>query len=188
LLTVIVRDEPATQGSKRAFAIRKGGVPTGQVAVVDDNKASLRGWREAVRQETAKAIEEHQDASLFEVTYPLQGPVVLGVTFTVRKPKNAPKRKVTWPERQPDLDKLLRAVCDALRAGGAYRDDAQVVEVARLAKCYPNPDGDSVMPVMARGANVMLAVTGTRLDVLSTPGAVIRVASIYEFPGVTEGA
>lgn len=177
MLTVVVRDEPATQGSHKAYAIRKGGVPTGGVAVVHDNKEALRTWREAVRQEAVKAIEE---AGL--IPYPLAGPVILGVTFTVRKPKSAPKTRVTWPERQPDLDKLLRAVKDALRAAGVYRDDAQVTEVVRLGKFYPNRNDDAVLPTGGRDAGIMLCMALTRCDVLCTPGAVIRVASIHEFP------
>jgi Holliday junction resolvase RusA-like endonuclease len=188
VLTVVVRDEPATQGSKRAYPVRKGGRPTGQVAVVDDNKAALRSWREAVRQEAVKAIQAAE--ALGEVRtgpYPLAGPVILGVTFTVRKPKSAPKTRVTWPEKQPDLDKLLRAVKDALRAAGVYRDDAQVVETVRLGKFYPNRTDDAVLPSTIRDAGIMLCMALTRCDVLCTPGAVIRVASIHEFPGV-EGA
>jgi hypothetical protein len=36
--TVLGDAKPA--GSKRAFAIRRGGVPTGQIAVTDDNPKS----------------------------------------------------------------------------------------------------------------------------------------------------
>ena len=187
MLTIVVRDLPAAQGSKRAFAIRKGGVPTGAVAVVDDNKGPLRNWREAVRQEAVKAIELFYEGlpEFAPHAYPLEGPVVLGVTFTVPRPKSAPKTRETWPEKKPDLDKLLRGVFDALTAAGAYKDDAQVVELARLGKFYPNLDDRAVL-AGARDASVMTCMTGTRCDVLGTPGAVIRVAALHEVPGASD--
>ena len=107
MITIIVRDVPRPQGSKRAFALRKAGVPTGQAVVVDDNKPGLRNWRESVRAEVQKVMDGQP---------PIGGPVVLAVTFTLPKPKSAPKRKVTWPEKKPDLDKLLRS--DVRRAEG----------------------------------------------------------------------
>mgnify|MGYP001180875411 CR=1 FL=1 len=44
-------------GSKRAFAIRKNGQPTGKIAVVDDCKES-RDWKSTVAREAIAAIEE----------------------------------------------------------------------------------------------------------------------------------
>jgi hypothetical protein len=41
-LSFTVHGTPAPQGSKSAFAIRKAGVYTGRVAVVNDNKGPLR--------------------------------------------------------------------------------------------------------------------------------------------------
>lgn len=142
------------------------------MVVVDDNSPKLKGWREAVRGETQRAMDGRA---------PMEGPVILAVTFTVPKPKSAPKTKVTWPEKKPDLDKLMRSVMDGLKAGGAYRDDAQVVEIVRQGKFYPDAEAP---PVNGHGgARSMLRLAGTGLDVLSSPGAVIRVASIHEFIG-----
>jgi Holliday junction resolvase RusA-like endonuclease len=177
MFTIVVRDTPQPQGSKRAFALRKAGVPTGQAVVVDDNKPGLRNWRESVRAEVQKVMDGRS---------PLEGPVVLAVTFTVPKPKSAPKRRVTWPEKKPDLDKLLRSVCDGLKSGGAYGDDAQVVEIVRLGKFYPELQ-DSGTVCIRKYATAMLAMAGTDADVLSSPGAVIRVASVHEFSGVNGG-
>ena len=177
MITIVVRDEPRPQGSKRAYALRKAGALTGQAVVVDDNKPALRNWRESVRSEVQKAMNGWP---------PLEGPVVLAVTFTLPKPKSAPKRKVTWPEKKPDVDKLLRSIMDGLKAGGAYGDDAQVVEIVRLGKFYPELR-DSGTVCIRKPAATMLVMTGTDADVLSSPGAVIRVASIHEFSGVNGG-
>ena len=32
-----------------------------------------------------------------------------------------------WPDRKPDIDKNLRAVCDSLTDAGVWEDDARVV-------------------------------------------------------------
>lgn len=168
MIVVVVRDEPRPQGSKRAFRHKT----TGNVVVVDDNSPKLKNWRESVRGEVQDVMDGRA---------PIEGPVVLAVTFTVAKPKSAPKTRVTWPERKPDLDKLLRSVMDALKAGGAYKDDAQVVEIIRLGKFYPDPHA-RVIP--GSSAAIMSAMAGTDADVLPGPGAVIRVAAIHEFPGV----
>ena len=75
---------------------------------------------------------------------PLDGPLWVGMVFTVAKPKSAPKRKRTWPATKPDLSKLARSTEDALSDGGAWRDDAMVVEYLRLAKVYPGEDANAL--------------------------------------------
>jgi Holliday junction resolvase RusA-like endonuclease len=176
VITIVVRDTPQPQGSKSAFALRKAGAFTGRAVVVEDNQRN-KPWREAVRAEAQKVMDGQS---------PLEGPVVLAVTFTMPKPKSAPKRKVTWPCKKPDLDKLLRSTSDALKNAGIYRDDAQIVEIVRLGKFYPEQQ-DSGTVIIRKYATVMLGMAGTDADVLSSPGAVIRVASIHEFPGVNGG-
>jgi Holliday junction resolvase RusA-like endonuclease len=87
----------------------------------------------------------------FTSAYPgqplLKGPVALEVTFWFRRPDNhyMPETKTRghrevlrtaapdYMAKSPDLDKLVRAICDAL-TGFAYHDDAQVSEV--VAKKY----------------------------------------------------
>lgn len=59
-------------------------------------------------------------------TWPLEGPVKLAVSFTLPRPKSAPKWRL-WPDKKPDLDKLVRAIGDALTQSGAISDDAQIV-------------------------------------------------------------
>lgn len=185
MLTVIVRDKPVTQGSKVAFISKS----TGKPGMKEQLGADLRTWREAVKSAARDAMEVHLDATLFKVQYPLQGPLVAAVTFTVYKPASAPRRRPSWPTgKKNDVDKLLRSTLDAMVAAGVMVDDGQVVECTRLGKWYPNPDDRAVLPNGHRGAAMMLALAGTRCDVLSTPGAVIRIASINEFPGVSEGA
>ena len=111
---------PAPQGSKRHV---------GNGIMVESSKA-VGPWREAVRAECQRAIEAGG-------TPVMDGPVGLTVRFFLPRPKghfgtgrNVDRLRPSapdWPAGKPDADKLLRAVLDALTAGGAWRDDAQVV-------------------------------------------------------------
>jgi Holliday junction resolvase RusA-like endonuclease len=120
-----------------------------------ESSRAVAPWREAVRTETATALER---AAAYRP--PLAATVWL--TFTVRRPSthygtgrnaltlkgNAPRH----PRGRPDLDKLVRATLDALTDAGALVDDANVVTM-HAVKCYPAGD----------------------LDALDVPGAVIVV-------------
>jgi len=63
--------------------------------------------------------------------------VSLEATFYLPRPKSLPK-KVQHHTKKPDLDKLLRALKDALK-GVMYVDDSQVVET-RTWKAYARAD------------------------------------------------
>lgn len=175
MLTVVVHDTPKTQGSKVPFISKS----TGRAGMKEQLGEDLKTWREAVKTAAVDAM-----AAADPGVYPLTGALIFAVTFTLYKPVSAPKRKPTWPMgKKNDLDKLLRSTFDSLTAAGVWGDDGQVIEVVRLGKFYPVPGGQP-MPLPA--AVSMLALTGTTCDILATPGAVVRVAPITEFPGVRE--
>ena len=116
--------EPAPQGSKRAIALRRGGVLTGKVALLESS-AGVKPWREAVRQEVLRSKMAM-----------LEGPVGLSVTFRLTRPKShltskgaLTKAAPRMHRSKPDADKLLRSTFDGL-SGCAYRDDALVAWVA----------------------------------------------------------
>jgi Holliday junction resolvase RusA-like endonuclease len=59
----------------------------------------------------------------------LTGPVSLRCDFVMKRPTSTPKTRPTPPAtKKPDLDKLVRAVCDSL-TGTVYADDSLVVEM-----------------------------------------------------------
>lgn len=155
VLVIEVRDTPQPQGSKRGFPVRRKDGRVG-VNMASDNDANLTTWREAVKEAARKAMTAGEWKELqFPIT---ELPVGMQVTFTKNKPKSAPKRRRTWPITKPDLDKLKRAVGDALTAAGVYKDDAQVVTSIE----HKDYVGSSVP------------------DILEVPGAVIRVWVIRE--------
>jgi Holliday junction resolvase RusA-like endonuclease len=116
--------QPAPQGSKRHVG---GG------RMIESSK-KVAPWRQDV---VAAALKVRPEA-------PLDGPLLLIVTFTLARPKSATKAR--WaPDRTPDLSKLVRSTEDAMTTAGIWADDARVVGcIAR--KVWPSYDGDS-MPV-----------------------------------------
>ena len=99
---------PKPQGSVRAFRniVVQGGSQEGREA-----QAS---WRTLVVDAARKATSR-----------PLDGPIGLRLTFYLPRPKSAHKR-LLFPAKKPDLDKLIRATGDALSTI-LYVDDAQIV-------------------------------------------------------------
>jgi Holliday junction resolvase RusA-like endonuclease len=129
MLTIKVYGMPAPQGSK-AF---KGFTKKGRAILTEQSKR-VKPWRELV---WAAGIAARNNAD------PIDCPVVIHMTFTLPKPQSAPKRKRTYPDRTPDLSKLMRSTEDALVDAGVLKDDARIVS-AHIHKVYPN-EGDSAL-------------------------------------------
>jgi crossover junction endodeoxyribonuclease RusA len=116
------------------FAVAAVPVPQGSKRVVhghliDVNQKNLRSWRQLVAAEAARQGEP-----------PLGEAVAISLTFYLPRPKahfgvrglrpSAPG----VPQVRPDLDKMIRAVLDAL-TGVAWRDDAQIASIV-ASKLY----------------------------------------------------
>lgn len=124
LLDVWIAGLPAPQGSKRHV---------GAGRMIESNEATLRPWRSTIAFEAIRALEAFDPLG-----YPSRGPVrvTLGFSFPhtaahYRTGKGADLLKPSAPAvkaTRPDIDKLVRAVLDAL-TGLAFADDAQVVEL-----------------------------------------------------------
>ncbi len=101
-----VPGKPQAQGSKTKtrFVLR------------EDNK-EVGPWRERI------ALAAHAAMNGDGL---LEGAVALDLRFTLYRPASAPKRRTPPATKKPDLDKLQRAVFDAL-TGVCFRDDSQVV-------------------------------------------------------------
>lgn len=126
-----IHGTPAPQGSKKAFAIKKGGKYTGKVALAESSKA-VKPWRAAV-----------VEAAAGQAT--IVGPVAVAITFYLERPKghygtgrNAGTVKPAAPALpgvKPDVDKLVRSTLDGLTSAGVYVDDARVTDLV-VAKRY----------------------------------------------------
>ena len=123
MLSVTVLGVPVPQGAIRSLG---AGRPS-----VHANAKALHPWRQMVAQQVRWQMG---DAGLYE---PLDGPMVLTATFTMPRPKSAPKSR--WaPDRRPDLSHLVRALEDAIVMGGGVADDSQFV-TEHVSKVYPAP-------------------------------------------------
>jgi Holliday junction resolvase RusA-like endonuclease len=113
---------PTTQGSKKAFVVSpRGGKP--RAVVTEQLGAALSSWRETVRSVARAAAGDDW--------LPLDGPVAAVLAFGLAKPRSAPKTRRTWPigKNSGDLDKLTRAVFDALTQALIWDDDSRVVDL-----------------------------------------------------------
>lgn len=125
-LRVFVAGIPRPQGSKRAF-VRPGAL---HATMVESSK-HVKDWRADVRAAAWDAWQEQPHA----------GPVAVDVRFWFARPKShyrTGKNAQTLREaasadwcmtNKPDVDKLTRAVCDAL-SGVVFVDDSVIVSIA----------------------------------------------------------
>lgn len=129
---------PATAGSKRGIPIR---MKTGKtfVAMKDDSGDRGTSWRGAV---ASAARDAMQSPEL------LSGPLRIEIRFYRARPKSHYRTgkfshelkpdAPYWPTTAPDVDKMSRAIFDALK-GVVYGDDAQIV-VKEAVKRYGTPE------------------------------------------------
>lgn len=130
-IRVLVPGRPAPQGSKRHV---------GNGIMIESSKA-VKPWRQDVREQL---LNTHTGA-------PLGGPLYVDLLFLLPRPKghyrtgrNAHLLRDTAPRLpagKPDIDKLARAVLDAIGSAGTWGDDAQVTHLS-AAKRYA--DGSQV--------------------------------------------
>jgi Holliday junction resolvase RusA-like endonuclease len=123
---------PVPQGSKTAFAVTNKQTGKTRAVVTDKNKDALHAWRDLL---AAHAVTAMEGRPAYDEA------MVLEVTFGLPKPPSVTRDEPTVP---PDLDKLLRAVFDALKTGGVYRDDSRVVQVV-MGKVYSDNPGATIV-------------------------------------------
>lgn len=114
--TATINGEPVTQGSLVAYRGR----------IINTKTKELHRWRELC-------------ATGFLGVVPIEGPVTVDLVFRLLKPKTV---KRDAPHVKPDLDKLTRAVLDAL-TGYAYHDDGQVTRIT-ATKVYAPKAGVTI--------------------------------------------
>lgn len=100
--------------------------------MVESSKA-VKPWRVDV----AWAAREHFPT-------PLAGPVRLELGFVMPRPKSTPKSKTPAAIKRPDVDKLARAVLDAI-TGVVVADDSQVVHLVATKRIAEPGEESGVM-------------------------------------------
>lgn len=119
-LRLIAYGVPQPQGSAKAFMPKGARYP-----VVTSDNPQLKGWRQLVAAEASRALQGTGQL--------LDGPVQVCAVFYLPRPK-ALKAQARPHVTRPDVDKLARAIGDAL-TGVVWRDDAQVVQW-QVSKVY----------------------------------------------------
>lgn len=126
-----VSGTPKPQGSKRAFHHPA----THRIVMTESAGAPLKDWRYDVKSTAAIHM-----AGKLMICQPTG--VYLAVDFVMPRPVSLPKTRATpLAVKKPDLDKLIRAVCDSLK-GVVYADDSQVVSMLprkRIAELGEQP-------------------------------------------------
>lgn len=147
LLDIFVNGVPMPQGSKRALRNQH----SGRVQLVESSKR-VEPWRADIRAEVGRATAA--------VTFPKSGPMAVDLYFTLPRPsghyrtgKNAGMLRELappYPAGRPDLDKLVRAVLDAIGSTGmVWDDDARVCHV-NAWKYYATPDEPAGVQITVR--------------------------------------
>lgn len=140
ILDFFVPGLPRPQGSHIAMTNPRTQRP--MVVQVDDGQ--LQRWRKAI----GDAARNYRGTKAMLVA---GTPTVLTATFTLPRPKSAPRR-VVYPTVKPDLDKLMRSLGDAVK-GVIYADDSQTCDL-HLRKRYVGHPEASPEP----GVHVRVAV------------------------------
>lgn len=183
-LWIVAAGKPITQGSMRAVA---AGV------IKHDKGPELHRWRNTITREALRLVGDGWTA--------VNGPVRLQVALTVPWPSKliggviVPRTSGEVPRvppiQTPDVDKLLRAVQDALsprddkKSGESEKlrdrrfklltDDSRVVD-SRVAKTYPAPEHTHPWALPWPGAVIRVVPLDLHADpfpesTLSDPGA-----------------
>ncbi len=123
-LAFVVLGEPSPEGSTKAFYIKK----LNRTVTTHQNQKSLEAWRNRVATEAQRVLEGR------EWTADNCSAYIVDVEFILSRPPSVPEHKRKHPIVKPDIDKLVRAVNDAL-TGILFVDDCQVVSMA-ISKDY----------------------------------------------------
>ena len=118
---------PISQGSMRAWVVG------GKAFTVHAKSEKLAVWRNQI----ADAVR----GKTIPDSWLLGAAIQIDIKFILPRPKTLP-RKIVYPVKRPDLDKLIRAVFDAL-SKKVYQDDSQVVKLT-ARKSYGITPGVSI--------------------------------------------
>jgi Holliday junction resolvase RusA-like endonuclease len=102
---------PVPQGSKTGKVIK------GRAILYDDNAKVLKPWRKLAERTAAIAMARRTT---------LTGPLHVTLDFWLPRPASVKRAR---PSVKPDIDKLTRAIFDAMTAADVWEDDARVVSL-----------------------------------------------------------
>ena len=143
-LSFFVPGEPRPQGS--VTRMPGGGFLYGKTAAAH---AAVMAWRQAIERHAIQAAQRHPRGHLRPV---YAGAVSVEYVFLLSRP--ASSRRLL-PSVKPDLDKLERAVGDALEAAGILDNDSRIVTCTKR-KYYADPQH---LTTLRRAPGVHIIIT-----------------------------
>lgn len=118
-LSLFIEGRPAPQGSKTSIGRGR----------FKESSNYLAPWRATIVDQLT------DDNGIPALRFAKDVPVFVGLDFYLDRPKYLKPEVVKPYTKTPDLDKLCRAVLDALKIAGVLHDDAQVDDL-RATKAY----------------------------------------------------
>ena len=141
-ISITVLGEPSPEGSTRSFYIPK----LNRTVTTHQNQSRLNSWRNRVATEAQNVLCECDWTSDRTSAY------TLDVDFVLPRPPSVPAHRRIHPTVKPDVDKLVRAINDAL-TGILFPDDCQVVSI-RVTKNYEGGRRPGAYIEVSRYSNV----------------------------------
>jgi crossover junction endodeoxyribonuclease RusA len=129
VISFFVPGKPQAQGSK----------VKGKWGNLREDNKELGPWRERVALVAHATTEADMDTDSYRPL--LSGPIAVGLDFVLYRPQSTPKSKTPPATKKPDIDKMERAILDAL-THVLWTDDAQVTHVfkrKRVAEVGESP-------------------------------------------------
>lgn len=118
---------PTSQGSVTAYPTKGG-----RGVRVVSKTPKLVEWREIVRHAAELAAGEAWETQ--------DGAALVHITFYLDRPKTAPKTRDVLPKKKEDLDKLVRAIFDAVTSAGIWTDDSRATGLTTFKFFAVGPD------------------------------------------------
>lgn len=117
--SLFIPGTPASKGSYRPITgrSRTTGKPVTRLIPMDKKE---RPWRDHVRD----TILSHKHPTIPPNSY-----IKIETTFYLPRPKTIPPHKRKHPTVKPDIDKLQRALYDAITETHIWHDDRQITDV-----------------------------------------------------------
>lgn len=129
-----VHGEAQPKGSTRAFVVGwKPGQVTRPKTVTTTDNPQLKAWEKHI-QDVATDYAETVD----------EGPMSVRLLFSLMRPKSVSVSERPLPTVDPDIDKLSRAVLDAM-SGVCYADDQQVIRLVARKEYVSTPSKAGVL-------------------------------------------
>jgi crossover junction endodeoxyribonuclease RusA len=146
-LTFRVYGVPLPKGNLRPFVRAVRGM---KVAIVTESNRNVKGWQQLIAEAASHALQTYPEADRCMFAHGVR----VSAAFYLPRPKRLSRRGVFVPHCvTPDVDKLARAVLDALQ-GVAYHDDKQVTAL-EARKYYADVDGPAFAEIEVAPASIL---------------------------------